>query len=161
MSPENVTRSKRVAPVVLAGTVLGAGLGGFIDGIVLHQILQWHNMLSAKIPPDNLIDVKINMFWDGIFHAGVWLMTAAGLAMLFRAGHRADVHWSGRALTGGLLVGWGLFNLIEGVINHHLLQIHHVMEFTADHGPADWAFLASGLALVVIGGLLIKTRPRV
>jgi uncharacterized membrane protein len=26
--------------------LLGIGLGGFFDGIVLHQILQWHHMLS-------------------------------------------------------------------------------------------------------------------
>ena len=27
--------------------VLGIGLGGFLDGIVLHQILQWHHMLTS------------------------------------------------------------------------------------------------------------------
>jgi uncharacterized membrane protein len=26
--------------------IMGLGLGGFIDGIVLHQILQWHHMLT-------------------------------------------------------------------------------------------------------------------
>jgi uncharacterized membrane protein len=26
-----------------AGIFLGLGLGGFFDGIVLHQILQWHH----------------------------------------------------------------------------------------------------------------------
>ena len=31
----------------LAGIVLGLGLGGFVDGIALHQIMQWHNMGSA------------------------------------------------------------------------------------------------------------------
>jgi len=29
-----------------AGILLGIGLGGFVDGIVLHQILQWHHMLT-------------------------------------------------------------------------------------------------------------------
>jgi hypothetical protein len=45
--------------------------GGFVDGIVFHQVLQWHNMRSARLPPDNLLDTKIKMFWDGLFHAGV------------------------------------------------------------------------------------------
>ena len=36
-------------PVVAAGIVLGAGLGGFFDGIVFHQILQVHNMLTGRI----------------------------------------------------------------------------------------------------------------
>ena len=31
-----------------AGVALGMGLGGFIDGIVLHQLLQWHNLFSSQ-----------------------------------------------------------------------------------------------------------------
>jgi uncharacterized membrane protein len=27
---------------------MGIGFGGFIEGIVLHQILQWHHMLSHE-----------------------------------------------------------------------------------------------------------------
>jgi uncharacterized membrane protein len=29
------------------GLLLGAGLGGFFDGILFHQLLQWHNMVSG------------------------------------------------------------------------------------------------------------------
>ena len=32
-------------PAKAAGILYGLGLGGFIDGTVLHQILQWHHML--------------------------------------------------------------------------------------------------------------------
>jgi uncharacterized membrane protein len=78
------------SPLIASGVLLGAGLGGFVDGIVLHQMLQWHNMISAKLPPDTLVNSKIYMFWDGAFHAGVWLLTLAGVWMLFRAGKRAD-----------------------------------------------------------------------
>lgn len=148
--------ASRTAPLVAAGLLLGAGLGGFADGIVLHQILQLHNMLSARIPPDNLLDVKVNMVWDGVFHAAVWLMTLIGVGLLFRAGGRSDVHWSGKALVGAMLLGWGLFNLVEGLINHHLLGLHHVMEYAADKRPADLAFLAFGLGLTVAGVWLIR-----
>ena len=58
-------------PLIAAGILMGAGMGGFVDGILLHQILQWHNMLSGKMPPNNLVDAKVNMYWDGIFHAAV------------------------------------------------------------------------------------------
>lgn len=35
------------------GLLLGLGLGGFFDGIILHQVLQWHHMLtSAGFPPN-------------------------------------------------------------------------------------------------------------
>jgi uncharacterized membrane protein len=147
----------RIGPLVAAGILLGAGMGGFVDGIVFHQILQLHNMLSGIIPPDNIVTAKVNMFWDGIFHAGVWVMTAVGLFLLFKAGRRADVAWSGRILLGAMLAGWGLFNSVEGVIDHQLLGLHHVMEYAPNHLPADLAFIASGLILIAIGARLIKS----
>jgi uncharacterized membrane protein len=83
-------------PLISAGTLLGVGMGGFVDGIVLHQILQVHSMLSARRPRDSVVNMEINMFWDGLFHAFTWSVTAVGIAMLFRAGRRADVPWSAR-----------------------------------------------------------------
>lgn len=143
-------------PLVASGLVLGAGLGGFADGILFHQVLQFHNMLSAAVPVVDLPSAKVNMFWDGIFHAAVWLMTCIGLVMLFRAGRRPDVPWSGRILSGAMAVGWGLFNLIEGAVNHLVLGLHHVYEYTPDPLPADLAFLASGAALIGLGWGLIR-----
>jgi Predicted membrane protein (DUF2243) len=32
----------------LPGILLDVGLGGFADGIVLHQVLQWHHMLTSE-----------------------------------------------------------------------------------------------------------------
>lgn len=134
----------RRAPLVAAGLVLGVGMGGFVDGIVLHQILQWHNMLSSTVPPVDLVAMKYNMLWDGLFHALTWLMCALGLGLLFRAGRRADVPWSGSLLVGSMLAGWGLFNAVEGVIDHLVLGIHHV------HPGEDQ--LAWDLGFVLVGG---------
>jgi uncharacterized membrane protein len=142
--------------MIPAGLFLGMGLGGFADGILFHQILQTHNMLSARIPVVDLVSAKINMTWDGFFHAGVWLMTLYGLYLLFRAGQRRDTLWSGKILSGAMLGGWGLFNLVEGVIDHQILGIHHVMEYAADPLPYDLAFLASGIILMLIGWSLIQ-----
>ena len=64
---------------VAAGVVLGIGMGGFVDGILFHQILELHNMLSARVLRDSLIHEQINMFWDGLFHAFTWTMVALGL----------------------------------------------------------------------------------
>jgi uncharacterized membrane protein len=154
------------SPLIAAGIVMGAGLGGFADGIVLHQILQWHNMLSGWVPPNTLVDAKVNMTWDGIFHAGVWVLTLIGLAMLWRAGSRPDVPWSGKTFVGALLVGWALFNIVEGVIDHQLLGVHHVYEYTDNKLPWDLGFLAvGGVAMLVVGWLIMKaggndTGPR-
>ena len=140
--------------LVSAGVLLGTGMGGFVDGIVLHQILQWHNMLSTVRPPTDLVAMKVNMVWDGLFHAFTWLTTAAGLALLWRAGGRADVPWSGRTMVGSLLIGWGAFNLIEGLIDHQILGIHHVHP---GQGELAWdlAFLASGGLMLAAGGWLV------
>jgi uncharacterized membrane protein len=143
-------------PMISAGILLGAGLGGFADGILFHQILQFHNMLSGRIPVNDLVSAKVNMVWDGIFHAAVWILTCLGLFLLFLAGRRRDVPWSGSMLLGSMLIGWGSFNLAEGIIDHEILGIHHVQEYTLNHLPADLAFLAGGALLWLLGFFLIR-----
>lgn len=148
-------------PLVAAGILLGVGMGGFADGIVLHQILQVHHMLSARLRPDTVANIQVNMVWDGLFHALTWATTAAGIVLLFRAGRRADVSWSGRVLSGAALIGWGLFNLSEGVVDHHVLHAHHVYEAAGGVSAWDWAFLGSGVVLVGAGWALVaKAAPR-
>ncbi|HYO83729.1 MAG TPA: DUF2243 domain-containing protein [Bryobacteraceae bacterium] len=137
-------------PLIAAGTLLGIGMGGFLDGIVFHQILQLHNMLTGIRPKVTLADAEINMFWDGLFHALTWLMTAFGIMTLFKAGGRSDVPWSGKALFGSMLMGWGGFNFVEGLIDHNILGIHHVVE-SAGLSIFDHLFLASGVLLVLAG----------
>jgi uncharacterized membrane protein len=154
-----VSAPARTGPLIAAGLLLGTGLGGFADGILLHQILQWHNMLSTLVPPTDLVSMKYNMVWDGLFHAFTWLVTVAGLVMLWRAARTASVPWSGRSFVGALAAGWGLFNVVEGVIDHQLLGIHHVRP-----GPQqltwDLGFLTFGAALCAVGWDLIRrARP--
>ncbi len=139
-------------PLVIAGTFLGIGMGGFVDGILFHQILQFHAMLSARLPKTSIPNIEINMFWDGLFHALTWTMTAIGLGLLWRAVKRADVPLSGKTFLGSLFLGWGLFNLVEGVIDHHILNLHHVVE-RLGASVFDYAFLASGV-IFIIGGIV-------
>ena len=137
-------------PLVTAGLLLGIGMGGFVDGIALHQILQVHGMLTAVRPKVTLADAEINMFWDGLFHLLTWTVTALGIMALFRAGGRSNVVWSGRVLFGAMLAGWGLFNVVEGIIDHYLLGIHHVVE-AAGLSVFDHAFVLSGVVFAVVG----------
>ena len=141
--------------LISAGILLGTGLGGFVDGIVLHQILQWHNMLSSVRPPVDLIAMKYNMVWDGLFHAFTWFMTVAGLARLWSAGKRPDVPWSTRTFVGSLSLGWGLFNFIEGLFDHQIMGIHHVHPGEAQLAW-DLGFLALGLVQIAIGLALTR-----
>lgn len=141
-------------PLRTAGILLGVGLGGFVDGILLHQILQVHNMLSAQYFPDTLVNEQINMFWDGTFHAVTWLVTAIGLWKLWRVAQQNQSPLQTNVFVGSMILGWGLFNLIEGIINHQILGLHNVIQRAAP-GPQllwDLAFLAiGGLAFIGIG----------
>ena len=143
-------------PLIAAGTLLGIGLGGFLDGILFHQIMQIHSMLSAKLSQDQLVNVKISMVWDGLFHALTWITTVIGLGMLWHAGKVKDCPWSGRTLWGGLFLGWGIFNDVEGTIDHLILGVHHVVE-RLGISVYDYLFLASGVVFIIIGLLLIKS----
>ena len=150
---EHATNQK---PLVTAGIFLGIGLGGFLDGITLHQLLQTHNMLSAIRSKDSVANMEINMFWDGLFHLLTWIMTAIGLWLLWKAGTRRDVPWSGKTFLGALFLGWGLFNLVEGIIDHHILGIHHVVE-RLGVSAFDYAFLLSGVVMIVGGIMAIRS----
>jgi len=147
-------------PLIAAGTALGIGMGGFVDGIVLHQLLQVHNMLSAKYPTRGIeserliVNLQINMFWDGIFHVLTWVTTAIGLALLWNAVRRSNVPLSTKTLIGAMFLGWGLFNLVEGLIDHHILHLHHVTE-TPNHLLWDLIFLASGVVMIAGGWIVI------
>ena len=141
--------------LLAAGILLGVGLGGFVDGIVFHQILQWHNMLSSVLPPTNLQDMKVNMFFDGLFHAVTWVTTVIGLAVLWRGIKKDTVPRSTPMLVGAMSLGWGLFNFVEGLIDHQLFGIHHVRP--GQRALAwDIGFLVSGLVLGGLGWLLIR-----
>jgi uncharacterized membrane protein len=152
MDPRQVHRRARAA-----GLLLGLGLGGFVDGIVLHQIFQWHNMLSARVPPVSMEAMRTNMSADGWFHAGVWLLTLAGVLLLWSAARHPVVLPPLRYLAGLLLGGWGVFNLVEGAIDHHLLELHHVRDVPA-HVPAyDYLFLlVGGFGFLLLGWLLTR-----
>lgn len=147
----------------LPGIVLGVGLGGFVDGILLHQLLQWHHMLTSTntdrigvkyYSPHTVSGLEMNTVWDGVFHAVCWLAVLTGLALLYaRVTHDRRRVWASRALWGWLLVGWGLFNVVEGLLDHQILGIHHV------HGGPhqlwwDIAFLVLGVLLIAAGRLL-------
>jgi uncharacterized membrane protein len=148
-------RATHQGAIISSGILLGTGLGGFVDGILLHQILQWHNMLSSVRPPIDLVQMKYNMVWDGLFHAFTWTVTSLGLWRLWMAGLRPEVPWSTRTFVGSLAMGWGLFNFIEGLIDHQLLGIHHVHPGNAQLAW-DLSFLAFGLCLVSIGWVAIR-----
>lgn len=146
-----------------AGILLGLGLGGFFDGIVLHQILQWHHMVtSAGYPADTLGNLRLNVMLDGLFHACTYLFTASGLFILWRTARKQHFRWSPKLLAASMLMGFGLFNLVEGVLDHHLLGLHHVNETAPREHWVYWdiGFLIWGAAMLAGGWMLRRKGNR-
>lgn len=143
-------------PLIAAGTLMGIGMGGFVDGILFHQIFQLHSMLSAKLPQDTIVNIKTSMVWDGLFHALTWITTAVSIRLLWQTGKKSDVPWNGVSFWGSLFLGWGIFNLIEGLIDHYILGIHHVVE-RLGLSVYDHIFLASAVIFMIVGIVLIRS----
>ena len=141
-------------PPRTSGLLFGLGLGGFLDGIVLHQILQWHHMVSADRPPTTLAGLEVNTVADGFFHLATWLLVVAASITSISAWRQGRLAPSIGFHLGLVLAGWGIFNVVEGIVDHQLLGVHHVRD---DLGaPLSWdiGFLVLGVVLIV-GGLLV------
>ena len=146
-------------PSKASALLFGLGLGGFIDGIVLHQILQWHHMVSdvASSPMTTLAGLEVNTLADGFFHLTTWFLVLAAVITAVASWRRGRLapNWSFQ--LGLMAMGWGVFDVVEGLVDHHLLGIHHVRDDLG--GPLVWdiGFLVFG-ALLIGGGWLAYRR---
>lgn len=110
-----------------ASIVLGIGLGGFVDGILLHQLLQWHHMLTSTdsdnvgiqyYPRETVHGLQLNTMWDdcSMLSPGSWCSPAWRCCT--RASSTPGAGCGPPECCGGwVLVGWGLFNIVEGVVD--------------------------------------------
>ncbi|MDX2024456.1 MAG: DUF2243 domain-containing protein [Deltaproteobacteria bacterium] len=149
-----MSSDRNARTLIASGVMLGLGLGGFFDAIVFRLLLQWHSVVYNKVPPVTLFGLRYNMVWDGLFLAVTWLVMAAGLILLWHSVKRAQKLCPTSVLTGAFATGWGLFNVIEGLVNHHLLQLHHLHP-----GPNEQAwdigFVVVGAAAAAVGSLVV------
>ena len=156
---QETTSAVRGMPTRTPGLLYGLGFGGFIDGIVLHQILQWHHMVSdvEDWSPTTLRGLEINTVADGFFHVAAFVLTFAGTIAALVAWRQGRLAPSWSFHFGLVLAGWGLFNLVEGVVDHHVLGVHHVRDDLGAPLGWDLGFLAFG-ALLLVGGWLLYRR---
>jgi len=135
--------------------VLGVALGGFFDGILLHQVLQWHHLLSL-VPGSG--DLRRQILWDGSFHVLMYLIAAVGLWGLWRT-WKAEAPGSPRDLPAGMALGFGLWNVIDVGFFHWILRIHRIRLETDN--PLFWDVLWLGLfgiVPLVLGLALLRPR---
>ncbi|HET6226091.1 MAG TPA: DUF2243 domain-containing protein [Bacteroidia bacterium] len=148
------------APILSAGIILGVGLGGFLDGILLHQILQWHEMLSNEIDTITVNGKSVNMFWDGLFHMICLTTVCIGIYLLWKALLRPGASSSAKLAWSGLISGWGIFNITEGLIDHHLFKLHNVRETVGNENFYNVLFIIYSCSLLFLGWLLYKSEMK-
>ena len=144
-------------PLIIAGILLGLGQAGFFDGIVFHQLLQWHHMFTNVESSNTVSGLELNTLGDGLFHLVDWLFTLSGLVVLWLTIKRNDVDLSTSVFIGAFCIGAGMFNITEGILSHHVLQIHHVKP-GAHQLAWDLSFIGAGIVSAIIGGIILN-RP--
>jgi uncharacterized membrane protein len=96
-----------------------------------------------------------------VFLAFSLIITISGIIILWVSQSSKDKDYFlsyKRSLIGLVFIGFGGFNTIEGVINHHILQMHHVIE-VADPFIFDLTFLViGGLAFLTLGAIMLKSQ---
>ena len=134
--------------------VVGLGAGALLDGFVLHQVLQWHHLWSRRTTDDTVGGLEENTLVDGVFHTASLVVLLAGMALM--VGRRVE----GRPLAGLLLVGWGVFNVVDQLLFHLALRAHHIREGVENPELYDWAFFGIGLVLITAGYVIVRVAPR-
>ena len=143
-----------------AAVVLGFALSGFFDGVLLHQILQWHHLLSL-VEVEAVRSLRVQILADGLFHALMYVVAVAGLILLWRARSGLAAPDGSRRLWSGVLVGFGAWNVVDVGLFHWILGIHHVRLDVPDPVVWDAAWLiVFGLAPLAAGGLVVGRRRR-
>ncbi|WP_173087500.1 DUF2243 domain-containing protein [Devosia sp. 1635] len=140
-----------------AGFAIGFGLGGFFDGILLHQVLQWHHLLSGLEQARQ--DLRVLVMTDGLFHLLMYIVTAIGLWLLWRSRQAFAEPGADRLLLAMALLGFGTWHIIDAVLSHWLLGIHRI-RMDVDN-PLFWDLLWLAIFGIVpfVAGLLLRRRP--
>jgi uncharacterized membrane protein len=130
---------------------LGFAMSGFFDGILLHQILQWHHLLSGLQSP-RFGDLRVQVLADGLFHALMYVVAVAGLYMLYRARAELTLKGGGRRLLANFWIGFGTWHVVDAVLSHWVTRIHRIRMDSAYPLAWDLAWLAVfGLVPLALG----------
>lgn len=111
--------------LAVAAAALGFAIGGFFDGILLHQVLQWHHLLSA-VDGAAFADLRTQILADGLFHVAMYLVGAVGLTLFWRRRAELALSGAGSALAGLGVIGFGGWHALDAVLSHWILGIHRI-----------------------------------
>jgi uncharacterized membrane protein len=141
-----------------AAIILGLAFSGFFDGILLHQVLQWHHFLSL-VPGETYRDLRVQVYADGLFHVVVYCIAAIGLIMLVRARRELDRPGAGRRFVGGAVLGFGVWNIADVGFFHWVLKIHRIRVNVSNPLAYDLAwFFGLGVLVAALGWWILQHR---
>lgn len=112
-------------PVRLPAFWLGFTLAGFFDGILLHQVLQWHHLLS-NLEGVLFRDQRVQIAADGYFHVLMYFLLGFAMWLLWRRREALASPGAGARVLQFLLVGFGAWQWTDVVLFHWILGIHNV-----------------------------------
>ena len=147
---ESGTRRAMPGRSIGAGVLLGIGVAAFLDETVFHQLLHWHHFYDGSTSDVGLVS-------DGIFHAGGWLAIVVGL-FWFADLQRRRTTVPRRVWAGGL-IGWGAFQVYDGLFQHNVLGLHQI-RYGVDLTAYDWTWNVLAVLMIVAGAVLLGGARR-
>ncbi|WP_306056869.1 DUF2243 domain-containing protein [Natronococcus wangiae] len=140
--------------LLIAGGTTGFGFGAVIDTVVFHLTFQTHHLLSGFYDPYSLDGLRTNVMFDGLFLLATLGIASVGLGLLWTTVNGTAERFSTRYLVGAIVVGAGVFNVFDGVVDHYLLDLHNVV-----HGTEAWnpPWVVASVVMLAVGLLLLRS----
>nr|WP_227004070.1 DUF2243 domain-containing protein [Salicibibacter halophilus] len=129
-----------------SGILFGIGMMAFIDEALFHLLLQWHHFYDRST-------TEIGLMSEGLLHAFSWFATIASLFML--AGIKKRNGFWLKRWGGGVLLGAGIFQFYDGIVQHKLMRIHQV-RYVDNLIVYDLVWILAAVLMIVGGAFLIK-----
>src|SRR5436305_559397 len=144
---------------VWGALLVGLSFGGLFDGILLHQVLQWHHLLSL-VGGESVRDMRVQIMADGLFHVLMYVVAAIGLWLIWSAAGSSAFGRSDRRLLASALLGFGAWQFADVIVFHWIARIHRIRVDVPN--PLAWDIgwmIVFGVPTVALG-LWLLARPR-
>ena len=149
----NQTAAGAVRASALTTGVIGAAVMAAVDEIVFHQLLGWHHFYDRST-------LSVGLLTDGLLHAAELIALVGGFFYFADLRRRGVLHRT--AGWGGFLLGAGLFQLYDGLVDHKILRLHQI-RYGVHLLPYDVAWNVAGALLALAGAAVLwraRTRAR-